>query len=116
VTCIGPLVVSLDDFKYATLYVTLGASVARVVALALLLENIGATVCYLVALIPILWIAIGSSEPVFIASAIAAARGTSEEQSVQEDRVLCLHEAGHFLFGYFCGLPVRSYQARNDMG
>ena len=37
--------VSMDDFKYATLGVTVGCSVLGVAALALLPENIGATVC-----------------------------------------------------------------------
>jgi hypothetical protein len=106
--------VSLDDFKYATLYITGGASVAGVAALAFLPENIGATVCYLVALIPILWLGVGSTAPGLIAGAIAAARGTSEEREEQEDRV-CRHEAGHFLCGYLCGLPIKSYQT-NDLG
>lgn len=106
--------VSLDDFKYATLFVLGGSSIAGVAALAFLPENIGATVCYLVALIPILFLGIGSSAPGFIAGAIASVKGTNDEQSVKEDRV-CRHEAGHFLCGYLCGLPVRSYQV-NDLG
>ena len=106
--------VSLDDFKYATLYITGGASVAGVAALAFLPENIGATVCYFAALIPILWLGVGSTAPGLIAGAIAASRGTSEEREEQEDRV-CRHEAGHFLCGYLCGLPIKSYQT-NDLG
>lgn len=106
--------VSLDDFKYATLAVLAGSSITGVLALAFLPENIGATVCYLVALIPILFLGIGSSAPGFIAGAIASLKGTEDELSVKEDRV-CRHEAGHFLCGYLCGLPVRSYQI-NDLG
>lgn len=106
--------VSLDDFKYATLAVLAGSSITGVLALAFLPENVGATVCYLVALIPILFLAIGSSAPAFIAGAIASLKGTEDELSVKEDRV-CRHEAGHFLCGYLCGLPVRSYQV-NDLG
>ena len=104
--------VSLDDFKYATLAVLAGSSITGVLALAFLPENVGATVCYLVALIPILFLGIGSSAPGFIAGAIASLKGTEDELSVKEDRV-CRHEAGHFLCGYLCGLPVRSYQINN---
>ena len=106
--------VSLEDFKYATLGVTLGCSVLGVMALAFLPENVGATFCYIAALIPILFLAVGSSAPGIIAGAIKGLRGTKEEKSEQEDRV-CRHEAGHFLCGYLCGLPIRAYSA-NDLG
>jgi len=106
--------VSLDDFKYATLYVTLGSSVAGVAALAFLPENVGATFCYFAALIPILFLAVGSTTPAIIAGAIVSLRGNSDDKSEQEDRV-CRHEAGHFLTGYLCGLPIKSYEI-NDEG
>mmetsp|Transcript_15097 Transcript_15097/g.17238 ORF Transcript_15097/g.17238 Transcript_15097/m.17238 type:complete len:410 (-) Transcript_15097:114-1343(-) len=106
--------VTLDDFKYATLYVVGGSSIAGVASLAFLPENIGAAFCYLFAIIPILFLGIGSTAPAAIAGAIASVRGTSDDQSVKEDRI-CRHEAGHFLCGYLSGLPVRSYQI-NDLG
>lgn len=106
--------VSLDDFKYATLYVTGGSSIAGVAALVFLPENVGATICYFAALIPILFLAVGSTAPAAIAGAIAALRGSSDDKDAQEDRV-CRHEAGHFLCGYLCGLPIKSYSS-NDMG
>lgn len=106
--------VSLDDFKYATLGVTLGCSVLGVLALAFLPPNIGATICYLVALIPILFLAVGSTAPGIIAGAIKGVKETKEDQLAQEDRV-CRHEAAHFLCGYVCGLPIKSYSV-NDLG
>merc|ERR1712176_1158809 len=34
---------------------------------------------------------------------------------MQRERI-CRHEAGHFLCGYVCGLPVKSYQTDPDTG
>lgn len=100
--------VSLDDFKYATIGVTLGSTVLGIASLALLPDNIGATACYAFALVPIGWVAIGSSTPAILAGLIATVRGGGEVEEEKEDRI-CRHEAAHFLCGYLCGLPVRSY-------
>jgi hypothetical protein len=106
---VGVEEVSMDDFKYATLYVTGGCSVAGVAALVFLPENVGATVCYAAALIPILFLAVGSSAPAAIAQVIAALK-KSDDPVKKEDRV-CRHEAAHFLCGYLCGLPIASYDS-----
>jgi hypothetical protein len=100
--------VSLDDFKYATLYVTLASSVAGVAALAFLPENVGATVCYFVAVIPILFLGVGSTAPAAIAGLILSVRGKTDDDSQRLDRI-CRHESAHFLCGYLCGLPVKKY-------
>lgn len=105
--------VSLDDFKYATLGVTLGASVLGVAALAFLPDNIGATVCYICALVPILFLAVGSTAPGLIAVAIQSAKGTAATEGQLSDRV-CRHEAGHFLCGYLCGLPIAGYSTADN--
>jgi hypothetical protein len=101
--------VSLDDFKYATLYLTAACSVIGVGALVFLPENVGASVCYLAALLPILFLGVGSTSPAIIANAIAAAKRTADDKDMLFDRV-CRHESAHFLCGYLCGLPVKNYE------
>jgi len=110
--------VDLDDFKYATLGVALGSAVLGVMALAFLPPNIGATVCYLVALVPIAFLAIGSTVPQVIANAIASLKGegggdegengTNGVNPTIQQRI-CRHEAAHLCCGYWCGLPIASY-------
>mmetsp|Transcript_6282 Transcript_6282/g.9661 ORF Transcript_6282/g.9661 Transcript_6282/m.9661 type:complete len:388 (+) Transcript_6282:90-1253(+) len=111
----GDREVSLDDFKDATISVTLGSTALAIAALALLPENVGATVCYLIALVPIVFIGIGSTSPAIIANAIAGIRGTKEEEDDRLDRI-CRHESAHFLCGYLCGLPVKDYTMLEDTG
>jgi hypothetical protein len=73
--------VSLDDFKYATLYVTGGSTVAAIASLAFLPPNVGATLCYGFALIPILFLGIGSTAPGFIVAVLYHPRLASRKAS-----------------------------------
>ena len=105
--------VSLEDFKDLTVQVVLGFTILGILSLAVLPENIGATFTYLFALIPILFIGVGSIAPGIIAGGIVFSRGESEAAEVQRERI-CRHEAGHFLCGYLCGFPIKSYEINDD--
>ncbi|KAL7567142.1 hypothetical protein ACA910_009468 [Epithemia clementina (nom. ined.)] len=106
--------VNLDDFKYATLFVLGGSSIAGVASLALLPSNIGPTLCYLFALVPIIFLGVGSSAPEFIANAIASIKGNGEDSVSAQERI-CRHEAAHFCCGYWCGLPVSGYSVMDGV-
>lgn len=100
--------VNMDDFKYATLFVLAGSAVGGVLSLALLPPNVGATFCYLFALLPVLFLGIGSSVPELIANAIGSIKGEQGEKVPPEERI-CRHEAAHFCCGYWCALPISGY-------
>jgi hypothetical protein len=110
-----PSGVSLDEFKYATLFVTGGSAVLGVAALAFLPPNVGATICYLFALVPIVFLALGSSAPQVIANAIVSLRGgDGDKEGVSQIDRICRHEAAHFCCGYWCGLAIAGYSATDS--
>jgi hypothetical protein len=101
--------VSLDDFKYATVAVTLGSGAAGIASLAFLPDNTGATLCYFFALLPILFLGLGSTVPGLIAGAIVSLKGSQDTSGASKEERVCRHEAAHFCCGYWCGLPVLGY-------
>lgn len=107
--------VKFEDFRDLTVAVVLGSTALGIGALAVLPPNVGATFSYLFALIPVGFIGVGSIAPGLIAGAIQGARGESDDESTRKERI-CRHEAGHFLCGYLCGLPVQSYQINPGTG
>ncbi|KAL3792938.1 hypothetical protein ACHAW5_006845 [Stephanodiscus triporus] len=108
--------VKFEDFRDLTAAVVLGSTLLGVLALAVLLPNVGATFTYLLALVPIGFIGIGSVAPGVIAGVIVAARGGKGEDAGLRRERMCRHEAGHFLCGYACGLPVRGYAVDSGTG
>lgn len=107
--------VKFEDFQDLTIAVVLGSTGAGIASLALLPENIGATFTYLFALIPVGFIGVGSVAPGLIAEVIQGSRQESDDEITRKERI-CRHEAGHFLCGYLCGLPVKSYEINADTG
>ncbi|KAL7537954.1 hypothetical protein ACHAXR_008174 [Thalassiosira sp. AJA248-18] len=108
--------VKFEDFQDLTVAVVLGSTLAGILSLAVLPENVGATFTYLFALIPIGFIGIGSVSPGIIAGVISGAKADGKEDTDTQRERICRHEAGHFLCGYLCGLPVKNYQINSDTG
>ncbi|KAG5190552.1 hypothetical protein JKP88DRAFT_205438 [Tribonema minus] len=97
---------NLDDLKYALGAVVAFSAISAVASGVIVGGNTGASLTYLFAIIPILFLGIGSSSPGIIVAAINLfkIRFDSEFQSRRVH-----HEAAHFLAGYLCGLPIKSY-------
>lgn len=105
--------VSLDDLKNVTAIVVAVSSILAVAALVFLPENLGATFTYVFGGIPIAFVALGSTQPGIIADVIGKTKKTRDDDVQKSERV-CVHEAGHFLCGYICGLPVKSYTISDE--
>ncbi|CAM9958448.1 unnamed protein product [Scytosiphon promiscuus] len=98
----------MDDLKYALGFVCVFSFAAAVGSGAAIGGNVGASFTYFFALLPIVFLGIGSTAPGIITAVINNVRRKSQDD-YEERRVR--HEAAHFLSGYLCGLPIKSYKA-----
>ncbi|CAM9620294.1 unnamed protein product [Ectocarpus sp. 4 AP-2014] len=98
----------MDDLKYALGFVCVFSFAAAVGFGAAIGGNVGASFTYFFALLPIVFLGIGSTAPGVITAVINNVRRKSQDD-YEERRVR--HEAAHFLSGYLCGLPIKSYKA-----
>ncbi|GMI63307.1 hypothetical protein ScalyP_jg7458 [Parmales sp. scaly parma] len=102
--------VSLDDFKDATVLVVVVCSILAIALPIALPGNTGAGFMYVFALLPILWISVGSTAPGLLAAVIELVKGGKEGAKIKNEkdqtRVIA-HEAAHFLVGYCAGLPIK---------
>jgi hypothetical protein len=67
------------------------------------------------ALVPIGFVAIGSTAPGLITGLLSQVKGTADSAETKARRI-CAHEAGHFLCGYLCGLPIKRYTVDEKTG
>ena len=82
---------------------------APVFIFPLLTMQVGAGITYAFAILPILFLGVGSSSPGIIVALVSIIK-TRIDSDYKDRRVQ--HEAAHFLAGYLCGLPIKSYKVR----
>jgi len=95
-----------DDLRWSLVVVCLGSFILAAGSGIVIGGNVGATLTYLFAVIPILFLGVGSTAPGIITSAIEGFK-TNTDSDFNERRIR--HEAAHFLVGYALGFPIRSY-------
>lgn len=64
--------------------------------------------------LPFLYMGASTVFPTLLLKIASSLRPSAEKQALR-DR-LCYHEAGHFLVGYLCGLPILEYNINDEQG
>jgi len=101
--------VSNDQLGALTAGVFVISAVLAIASGALIGGNVGATFTYLFAVLPIVFLGVGSSSPGVIVALYGIVRGAAEDLAASERRRR--HESAHLVAGYKLGLPVAEYSA-----
>jgi hypothetical protein len=101
--------VSNDQLGALTAGVFVVSAILAIASGALIGGNVGATFTYVFAVLPIVFLGVGSSSPGVIVALYGIVRGAAEDLAASERRRR--HESAHLVAGYRLGLPVAEYSA-----
>ena len=101
--------VSNDQLGALTAGVFVVSAILAIASGALIGGNVGATFTYIFAVLPIVFLGVGSSSPGVIVALYGIVRGAAEDLAASERRRR--HESAHLVAGYRLGLPVAEYSA-----
>jgi len=101
--------VSNDQLGALTAGVFVVSAILAIASGALIGGNVGATFTYVFAVLPIVFLGVGSSSPGVIVALYGIVRGAAEDLAASERRRR--HESAHLVAGYKLGLPVAEYSA-----
>ena len=99
--------VSNDQLGALTAGVFVVSAILAIASGALIGGNVGASFTYIFAVLPIVFLGVGSSSPGVIVALYGIVRGAAEDVSERRRR----HESAHLVAGYRLGLPVAEYSA-----
>jgi len=100
------------DLRFSLIVVCVGSFILAAASGIVIGGNVGATMTYLFAILPILFLGVGSTAPGLITATIENLK-TRTDSNFVERRIV--HEAAHFFVGYVLGFPIKSYQTANDL-
>mmetsp|Transcript_34172 Transcript_34172/g.45179 ORF Transcript_34172/g.45179 Transcript_34172/m.45179 type:complete len:398 (-) Transcript_34172:225-1418(-) len=103
---------SEDDLRFSLVVVCIGSFLLAAGSGIVIGGNLGATFTYLFAIVPIIFLGIGSTSPGIITATIEAIK-TRTDSDYEERRIR--HEAAHFLAGYLLGFPIKNYKSEGDL-